>query len=120
MQIKLWTATNSVTVTSADPKFGYDILEEIDEPIETLNKAVDGTVYHYYDASIGSFEVPLNWLTETQKDTLIAMRKEGIDVSFQVNSETAITVRIIEMMRFTRTVVNGETVYNTQLKLVKV
>lgn len=120
MQIKLWTESNSVTVTSEDPKFGYDILEQIDEPLETINKAVDGTVYCYYDASIGSFEVPLNWLSETQKDDLIAMRKEGIDVNFQVNSESSRTVRIIEMMRFVRTIVNGEAVYNTKLRLVEV
>lgn len=118
MQIKLWTASNSVTLTQAEPKYGHDLLYEEDEPIEKTNTAINGTPYHYYDASKNGIEIDLDWLTETQKTDLQAMRAEGTDISFQIDSETVKTVRIIDTMRFTRTKVGGDWVYNTTVRLL--
>lgn len=108
----------TLTLTVADPRYGYEIYTESDEPIEATNVALDGTVYNYVHGSVKRISIQLNWLTEEQKDQIEAMR--GTDQTFQINSETAKTVRIIGTTNWKRERVKGVDVYSGKITMVVV
>ena len=108
----------SLTLTVADPKYGHEVYTEATEPIEVTNTAINGTVYNYVHGTVTRITIQLNWLTEAQKDQIEGMR--GTDQTFQINSETAKTVRIINTTNWKRERVKGSYVYSGKVTMVVV
>lgn len=106
------------TFTIKDPKKGFDFCNESVEPKENINIASDGTVYHTYRGKVVKNPVPLNYLTEAQKNAIESLR--GMNTTLQIDDGPIRNVRLIGANEWKRERMKGVDVYSSVLLFVKV
>lgn len=106
----------SLTLTRADPKSGHEKWLRPVKTIENINIALDGTPKHYHFGATHYWEIPLEFLTESDRTAIEGMR--GSNITLQIDSGTSYTVRLIGDYEWTADTIQGATVYSERLKFL--
>ncbi len=106
----------SLTFMRADPKSGHEKWLRPVKAIENINIALDGTPKHYHFGATRYWEIPLEFLTESDRTAIEGMR--GTDITLQINSGTSYTVRLFGDYDWAADTIQGQTVYSEKLKFL--